>query len=252
LTIKAEVLSFRTPAVAAVDWGRYRLRALRALVQTGVTPAGLARADRVLRSGTQAARPGLIQRRLPNALTIMRILLVPVIGVLLIGAHGRADWPAGLLFGVTALTDQIDGVLARIWHTESVFGQVLDPLADKLLIGTAICCLIIGHRLSWLALAVPFARHVLFWMARFLSPRLGMMCPGWAGKLSAWMICTGLGFIIVTSRSPVWSVALFWVGLALAFVDAIRYVWQSVAWARPLPVTRNVSYLAQRSRTRHG
>lgn len=249
MTIKAEVLSFGTPAAVAVDWGRRRLRALRTLVQTGVTPAGPARAGR---GDTQPARPGLIQRQLPNALTIMRILLVPVIGVLLIGAHGRSDWPAGLLFGVTALTDQIDGVLARIWHTESVFGQVLDPLADKLLIGTVICCLIIGHRLTWLALAVPFARHILFWLARFLSPRLGMMCPGWAGKLSAWMLCTGLGFIIVTNQSPVWSVALFWVGLALAFVDAIRYVWQSVARARPLPVMRNVSYLAQRSRTRHG
>jgi hypothetical protein len=66
------------------------------------------------------------------------------------------------------------------------------------------------------------------------------------------MLCAGLGFIIVTNQSPAWSVALFWVGLALAFVDAIRYAGQSMAWARPLPVLRNVSYLAQRSRTRHG
>src|ERR1051325_4817645 len=70
--------------------------------------------------------------KLPNALTIARLVLIPVFVVLLLGADGGHSWPAALVFAVAGVTDQIDGWLARRWHVESSFGKVADPLADQI------------------------------------------------------------------------------------------------------------------------
>ena len=66
-------------------------------------------------------------RQIPNALTILRFALVPIFIVLIADAGGGHDWAAGVLFGVAAVTDQIDGWLARRWHVESEFGKYADP-----------------------------------------------------------------------------------------------------------------------------
>ena len=150
------------------------------------------------------------------------------------------------------MTDQFDGALARIWRTESAFGLAVDPLADKLLIGSAIYCLILGQRLPWIAVILPLIRHVVFWAARFLSPRGGMMAPGWTGKLSAWMLYTAVGIIIVTSRSPSWLLWFFWTGMALTYVDVIRYAYQTPAVQALRMVPNYVITFTRRTRTGHG
>lgn len=205
------------------------LRALRGLVETGVAPAKPGPVDHGLVSVPATVPANRFLRCLPNALTVSRILLAPVIGILLLRAHGRADWAAGLTFGGLALTDQFDGVLARIWQTESAFGKVVDPLADKLLIGTAVLFLVLAHRLPWLAFVLPFVRHVVLWVCRFISPRHGMLAPSWAGKLSAWMVYTGVGFVIVTSRDSWWALGLLWVGFALIFADVVKHMYETQA-----------------------
>ena len=68
--------------------------------------------------------------QLPNALTIARLALIPVFVALMLSAEGGHSWAAGIVFGIAAITDQIDGYLARRWRVESEFGKVADPLAD--------------------------------------------------------------------------------------------------------------------------
>lgn len=223
LPSRAEVLPCGTSGGPA-GRGLRPLRALRNLVETGVAPAKPGPVDHVTIGGRRAVPANRYLRHLPNALTVSRILLAPVIGILLLRAHGRGDWAAGLTFGGVALTDQFDGVLARMWHTESAFGKVVDPLADKLLIGTAVFCLVLAHRLPWLAFVLPFVRHVVLWACRFISPRHGMLAPSWAGKVSAWMVYTAVGFIIVTSRDSWWALWLLWVGLTLIFADVVKHI----------------------------
>src|SRR4029078_433480 len=75
--------------------------------------------------------------KLPNALTIARFALIPVFIRLLAQAEGGHSWAAGIVFGVAAITDQVDGWLARRWHVESEFGKYADPLADRLVIDAA-------------------------------------------------------------------------------------------------------------------
>src|SRR5438309_21249 len=99
--------------------------------------------------------------RLPNALTIGRLLLIPVYAVLVLTCDGGRSWPAAIVFGVAGVTDQIDGFLARRWHVESPFGKIADPLADRLMIDTAVVLLVHAGRLPWAALVIPLRDVVI-------------------------------------------------------------------------------------------
>src|SRR5215475_10319384 len=90
--------------------------------------------------------------QLPNMLTIARLLVIPVFAALILSSDGGKSWPAAILFGAAAVTDQIDGFLARRWHVESSFGRIADPLADRLLIDVTVICLWHMGRLPWAAL----------------------------------------------------------------------------------------------------
>src|SRR5258708_27492593 len=92
---------------------------------------------------------------LPNALTIGRLVVIPVYATLILTSTGGRSWAAALIFGAAAITDQIDGFLARRWHVESAFGKIADPLADRLLINIAVILLWHAGRLPWLPLALP-------------------------------------------------------------------------------------------------
>jgi len=78
-----------------------------------------------------------IRHAIPNALTIARFAAIPVFVWLYLDAGDGPAWGAGVFFAAAALTDQLDGYLARRWRVESRFGQIADPLADRLMIGTA-------------------------------------------------------------------------------------------------------------------
>src|ERR1044072_6464290 len=93
--------------------------------------------------------------QLPNALTIGRLVLLPVYVVLIAICDGGRSWLAAIVFGVAGITDQVDGFLARRWHVESAFGKIADPLADRLMIDAAVLMLLHAGRLPWIALLIP-------------------------------------------------------------------------------------------------
>ena len=89
------------------------------------------------------------KQQLPNALTLLRFAAIPLFAWLYAEAGDGAAWPAGIVFGLAALTDQLDGWLARRWRVESRFGTIADPLADRLMIGVAVILLWADGRLPW-------------------------------------------------------------------------------------------------------
>ena len=93
--------------------------------------------------------------QLPNALTVARLVVIPVYAALILACRHGYDWSAAVLFGAAGVTDQIDGFLARRWHVESEFGKIADPLADRLLIDVAVVLLWHAGRLPWAAFAIP-------------------------------------------------------------------------------------------------
>src|SRR6266404_9615356 len=110
--------------------------------------------------------------RLPNALTLGRLALIPIYVVLMIQAGDAHTWRAGAVFCVAGITDQVDGFLARLWHVESRFGKIADPLADRLMIDAAVILLVAYGRLPWAGLVVIAARDLLLLLGwRVLAPR---------------------------------------------------------------------------------
>ena len=83
--------------------------------------------------------------------------MIPIYAALILTSDRRHSWAAAILFAAAAITDQIDGYLARRWHVESAFGKIADPLADRLLIDVAVVLLWHAGRLPWAALADPGA-----------------------------------------------------------------------------------------------
>ena len=171
----------------------------------------------------RAVSPPLAQ--LPNALTIARLALIPVFVVLMVRAGQRPSWPAGVVFGVAGITDQVDGFLARRWHVESRFGKLADPLADRLMIDAAVILLAVYDRLPWVGLAVIVARDVLLLAgSSFLAPRGLEVEVNTVGKAATWILYAAIFFRIVIDQSTKWPLYLFWVGLALAVVAGAFYV----------------------------
>jgi len=166
--------------------------------------------------------------QLPNALTVARLGLIPVFVVLMVDAGQNPSWPAGIVFGIAGVTDQIDGFLARRWHVESRFGKIADPLADRLMIDSAVILLFVYDRLPWVGLVVILVRDVLLIVgSRVLAPRGVELEVNTVGKAATWILYLAIGCRIVTEPSTEWPLALFWLGIALAVVAAGFYAVQA-------------------------
>jgi CDP-diacylglycerol--glycerol-3-phosphate 3-phosphatidyltransferase len=163
--------------------------------------------------------------QLPNALTIGRLLLIPLFVTLMAKAGDARTWSAGTVFAIAGVTDQVDGFLARRWHVESRFGKIADPLADRLMIDAAVILLVAYGRLPWAGLAVIVARDLLLLVGwRVLAPRGIDLDVNLLGKAATWILYLAIGCRIVTHDHTSWPLWLFWVGLAAAVVAAMFYV----------------------------
>jgi cardiolipin synthase (CMP-forming) len=164
-----------------------------------------------------------LRRHLPNALTILRFAAIPVFAWLYLDAGDGAAWGAGVFFAGAALTDQLDGWLARRWHVESRFGKVADPLADRLMIGTAVVLMWATGRLPAIAAIVILARDLVLVLGyKLLAPRGFELDITSLGKLATWILYAALAFLLVTEEGTTWPLVLVWIGIAVA--AAAQYV----------------------------
>lgn len=162
--------------------------------------------------------------QLPNALTVGRLILIPIFVSLMVSAGDAHSWPAGIVFGAAGATDQVDGFLARRWRVESRFGKIADPLADRLMIDAAVILLVAYGRLPWAGLAVIVARDLLLLAGwRLLAPRGVDLDVNALGKAATWLLYAAAAFRIVTHDHTSWPLYLFWIGLAAAVVAAMFY-----------------------------
>jgi CDP-diacylglycerol--glycerol-3-phosphate 3-phosphatidyltransferase len=97
----------------------------------------------------------MVPLNLPNFLTVVRILLVPVLVVALLEKTGSGDVLAAIVFAAASITDAIDGYLARARNSVTTFGKLMDPIADKLLIIAALVALVsLGRLEAWVAMVI--------------------------------------------------------------------------------------------------
>jgi CDP-diacylglycerol--glycerol-3-phosphate 3-phosphatidyltransferase len=162
--------------------------------------------------------------QIPNALTLARFAAIPVFVALLATAEDGHSWPAAIVFAAAAATDQLDGWLARRWHVESRFGTVADPLADRLMIDTAVIGLFLHGRLPWPALALIIARDlVLIGGYKLVVPRGYELSVSFTGKAATWILYAALALMLVTEEGTLIPLILFWLGLAVALVAGAAY-----------------------------
>jgi CDP-diacylglycerol--glycerol-3-phosphate 3-phosphatidyltransferase len=162
--------------------------------------------------------------QIPNALTVFRLILIPVFVALLLAADGGHSWPAAIVFGVAGVTDQVDGWLARRWQVESSFGKIADPLADRLMIDAAVLLLWHADRLPWVALAIPARDLALIAGYKLLVGRGYDFSVNLAGKIATWLLYASLAFVMVTREGTGWPLWIFWAGVAVAVVSLLGYL----------------------------
>ena len=114
---------------------------------------------------------------LPNKLTILRVILIPFFVVfMLFDITGAADkWIALVIFCVASLTDMLDGKIARKYNLVTNFGKFMDPLADKLLVCTALICLTSMDRLNVIVVLVIIAREFIISGFRLVASDNGIV-----------------------------------------------------------------------------
>jgi CDP-diacylglycerol--glycerol-3-phosphate 3-phosphatidyltransferase len=163
--------------------------------------------------------------QVPNALTILRLALIPVFVLLMINSDEGYSWPAAVVFAVAGATDQIDGFLARRWHVESQFGKIADPLADRLMIDAAVVLLWVENRLPIAALVVILARDLLLVGGyKLVVPHGYDFEVNLVGKAATWVLYAALALTMVTRDGTDWPLWLFWGGVALALVAGAQYL----------------------------
>ena len=155
-------------------------------------------------AATPVASPAPSPWNLPNALTVARILLVPVFGWLLL-ARGGDDtalrWWATAVFVLATATDRVDGDLARRRGLITNFGKIADPIADKTLMGMAFVGLSVLGELPWWLTVLVLVREWGVTVLRFWVIRHGVMPAGRGGKVKTTL--QFLGLLLFTL--PLWS-----------------------------------------------
>lgn len=164
----------------------------------------------------------------PNALTVLRIILVPIFGWMLLAHPDEAGWRLAttVLFAVGIGTDFIDGYLARKHNLVTSFGKLADPIADKALTGMAFIGLSIIGELWWWVTIVILVREWGITIMRFVILRYGVMAAGRGGKIKT--VVQAGALIIALLPLPGWALPISWTvmgaALILTVITGIDYV----------------------------
>jgi CDP-diacylglycerol--glycerol-3-phosphate 3-phosphatidyltransferase len=161
----------------------------------------------------------------PNVLTVLRILLVPVLVVALLGASRNGDLLAAIVFVVASLTDLLDGWLARTRNAVTAFGKLMDPIADKLLIVAALVSLVSLHRLAaWVAMVI-IAREFAVTALRMAAVQQGVViAASLFGKAkTCFQIAAVLALIAAGTPTPAWVDLLVYVTVVVTVLSGADY-----------------------------
>lgn len=176
-----------------------------------------------------------MNRNVPNALTMARVLVIPVFAWFMFASDAPSRILISLIiFVLASFTDYLDGALARKYNIISNFGKIMDPLADKLLVLTALAGLTFlePFRLPWLIFALIFLREAVITILREVYKRKGIIVAAdKLGKLKTVTQMLGIvfAFVIWTVGGPSPLIRLivilwFWAVTALTLISGMNYL----------------------------
>ena len=172
----------------------------------------------------------------PNALTTIRLVLVPLFAWMLLAHPDETGWRLATtaVFAVAIGTDFVDGYLARKHDIVTAFGKLADPIADKALTGMAFIGLSVLGELWWWVTIVILVREWGITALRFVMLRYGVMAAGRGGKIKT--VLQSVALILYLLPLPGWALPVAWVVMAAAFlvtvVTGLDYVREAVQLRR--------------------
>jgi CDP-diacylglycerol--glycerol-3-phosphate 3-phosphatidyltransferase len=162
----------------------------------------------------------------PNFLTLLRIAFVPIVVSLLFLKETRWDVLAGILFAVASITDYLDGYLARIQQNETIYGKLMDPLADKFLIISALIILQDLGRVHPVVVMLLICREMAITGLRALASAEGIIIP--ASRSAKWKTATQMvAMPMIMARSGVYGLPLESVGSTLLYLSLGISLWSA-------------------------
>ena len=173
---------------------------------------------------------------LPNKLTLTRIILVPVfmIFVSLTTVSGSADGTfqpvyyliAGIIFAIASFTDFLDGHLARKWNMVTDFGKFMDPLADKLLVCSAMICLIDMDRIpAWIVIVIISREFIISGFRLVASDNHVVIAASYWGKFKTTFQMIMVILMIANIQAlNILTQIVMWIALALTIISLIDYI----------------------------
>ncbi|MGI8863798.1 MAG: CDP-diacylglycerol--glycerol-3-phosphate 3-phosphatidyltransferase [Solirubrobacteraceae bacterium] len=167
----------------------------------------------------------MVPLNVPNVLTVVRILLVPVLIVALLEKTGGGDLLAAIVFAIASMTDAIDGYLARSRNWVTTFGKLMDPIADKLLIVAALIALVSLARLeAWVAMVIIAREFAVTVLRVAAGAQQGVVISASIfGKLKTAVQVAMVMVLIAVHGRPVWVTALVYVTVLITVLSGADY-----------------------------
>ena len=140
-----------------------------------------------------------------NKITLFRVLLIPVFVVVCYLEFPMSHWVALAIFILASLSDFLDGYIARNYNQITDFGKFLDPIADKLLVTSAMCIFVEQGRMTAWVLLIVIAREFAVSALRLVAVDNGrVIAAGWSGKVKT--ACTMVGICVMLAFQQWWQV----------------------------------------------
>lgn len=172
---------------------------------------------------------------LPNKLTIFRVLLIPVfVIVYLLGWQSQElRLAAAAIFIVASLTDLLDGKIARKYNLITDFGKFMDPLADKLLVVSALICLIVsGQVYAWIVIIIVAREFTISGFRLIASDNGIVIAANYWGKFKTVFQMLMVIAKVLAFENVYWTLLgdiLMWIALALTLISLVTYLLQNAA-----------------------
>ena len=171
---------------------------------------------------------------LPNILTLVRIALIPIFIIVYYLPWQWSHIASAAIFGLAALTDWVDGFLARKLDQVTPFGAFLDPVADKLIVVAAIVLLLEVHSTPWFALPaiVIIGREIVISALREWMANLGVgdnVAVSMLGKIKTWVQMVAVALLLLAKPEQEW---LMQIGFVAIYLAALMTIWSMIQYLR--------------------
>lgn len=166
---------------------------------------------------------------LPNKLTVLRVLMIPffVVFMLVDIVPGMEKWIALIIFAVASLTDLLDGKIARKYNLVTNFGKFMDPLADKLLVSSAMICLVeMGRLPAWIVIIIISREFIISGFRLVASDSGIVIAASYWGKFKTvfQMVMIIVMIMDLGSSFVMLETILIYIALILTVVSLIDYI----------------------------